>query len=407
VVRPLRILFLTPRLPGRGPRGDQLRAYQQIRLLSRRHRLTLVSFDAEAGPADRVDALAKLCDRIAVVPHPRAAMWASLARGALSSLPLQVALYRTEAMRRAVADALAREPFDVVHAQLVRMAPYLPAVGPPARVIDLVDALSVNMARRSRHDRGPAGWVARLEAARLARFERRVVQSVDRAIVCAAGDRDAIGPFPTLATVGNGVDPAEYAFERSGRDPTAIVFSGNMGYFPNVHAARWFADRVLPRIRRALPGATFHVVGARPHRTLRRLARRDPAVVVTGFVEPLPPHLRRAAIAVAPIHAGSGQALKVLEAMATGTPVVATPLAAAGIGARPDEHLLVAEDPESFAAEVVRLLRDPDLADRLAASARHFVEAQCTWEHSVAALEAVYRAVADPPRGAGETAGLP
>jgi glycosyltransferase involved in cell wall biosynthesis len=180
-----------------------------------------------------------------------------------------------------------------------------------------------------------------------------------------------------------------------------------MGYFPNVHAARWFAGRVLPRIRRALPGATFHVVGARPHRTLRRLARRDPAVVVTGFVEPLPPHLRRAAIAVAPIHAGSGQALKVLEAMATGTPVVATPLAAAGIGARPDEHLLVAEDPDSFAAQVVRLLRDPDLADRLAASARHFVEAQCTWEHSVAALEAVYRAVADPPRGAGETAGLP
>jgi glycosyltransferase involved in cell wall biosynthesis len=279
------------------------------------------------------------------------------------------------------------------------MAPYLPTAGPAARVVDLIDALSLNMARRYQYDRPPLRWLAWLEAARLLRYERRLCESVDRAVVCASPDREAIGPFARLAIVGNGVDPTEHVFERDGRDPHAIVLSGNMGYFPNVHAARWFAGQVLPRVRRAVPEVTLRIVGARPHRTVRHLAVVDPAViVVSGFVDRMHSHLRRAGIAVAPLHAGSGQALKVLEAMASGTPVVATPVAAAGVGARHDEHLLVAEGPQAFADQTVRLLRDAALADRLAASARRLVETRHTWEHSIDALEAVYRSAMEERR---------
>jgi glycosyltransferase involved in cell wall biosynthesis len=152
-------------------------------------------------------------------------------------------------------------------------------------------------------------------------------------------------------------------------------------------------------VRRAVPEVTLRIVGARPHRTVRRLAVVDPAViVVSGFVDRMHSHLRRAGIAVAPQHAGSGQALKVLEAMASGTPVVATPVAAAGVGARHDEHLLVAEGPQAFADQTVRLLRDAALADRLAASARRLVETRHTWEHSIDALEAVYRSAMEERR---------
>jgi len=396
--RPLHILFVTARFPGPGPRGDQLRAYQHLRLLGPRHRITLVSFGDHAQPPASLDAVSKLCEQVVIVPPSRVAMGRSLVRGLFSRRPVQVALHDAPAMRQAVAAALDRGPWDVVHVQLVRMAPYLPAGGRAARVVDLVDALSVNMAQRFRHDQGPARWLARLESARLSRYEREVCRAVDRALVASPADREAIGPFPSLATIHNGVDVDEFAFERTGRAPAAMILSGNMGYFPNVHAVRWFARLVLPRVRRAVPGAELRVVGARPHRALRRLAARDPAVVVAGPVERMPPHLHQAAIAVAPLHAGSGQALKVLEAMACGTPVVATPLVAAGIGARDEEHLLVAEGAEPFAGQVVRLLRDAALAERLAASARRFVEARYTWEHSAAALEMVYRSVV---RGSG------
>jgi glycosyltransferase involved in cell wall biosynthesis len=115
-------------------------------------------------------------------------------------------------------------------------------------------------------------------------------------------------------------------------------------------------------------------------------------VSVLGFVEDLRPRLQAATVAVAPMRAGAGQQLKVLEAMASGAPVVATPLAAEAIDARSGEVLLVAGTPEAFAEAVVGLLEDPGRAQGLAADARHFVESRHAWERSVALLEEQHEA---------------
>jgi glycosyltransferase involved in cell wall biosynthesis len=192
--------------------------------------------------------------------------------------------------------------------------------------------------------------------------------------------------------VPNGVDLARLPFERGGRDPATVVFTGNMGYFSNVNAACWFAERVHPLVRRRVTDARFLVIGARPTGRVRRLARADPSVRVLGFVEDLRPHFRTATVAVAPMLAGAGQQFKVIEAMASGTPVVATPVAAEALGARDGDVLLVAATPEAFAEALVGLLQDPGRADRLAVSARCFVESRYTWERSTALLEELHEA---------------
>jgi sugar transferase (PEP-CTERM/EpsH1 system associated) len=387
----LRILFLTARFPWPLLRGDQLRAYHQLRLLAPRHRLTLVCFRDATVPPEGVAAISALCERVVTVPLGRAAMGLGLSRGTLSSLPFQVSLYRHPRMRRVLGELVAGETFDLVHGQLVRVAPYVEGL-PAPRFVDLVDALSLGMRRQSLQRRGPLRWLTRLEAERLLRYERRICACVEGASVVSDVDRDAIGGAASIGVVPNGVDLGEFPFGREGRDPATVVFTGNMGYFPNVNAACWFAERVNPLVRRSVPEARFLVIGARPAARVRRLARADPSVGVPGFADDLRPHLRSATVAVAPMLAGAGQPFKVIEAMASGTPVVATPIAAEAFEAGGGEALLVAERPEVFAEAVVALLRDPGRADRLAASARRFVETRYTWERSTARLEELHEA---------------
>lgn len=328
-----------------------------------------------------------------MVPARLSQMAVAVIRRIASRLPLQVALYEDERMRQAIRETRRRERHDVAHVQLVRMAPYLDELCPLPRVVDLVDALSLNMERRARHDRGWWGWVARVEAGRLGRYERAVCDAVDRALVGSPSDAEALGWPPRLAVVTSGVDLEAFTDTRAGRDPHTVIFSGNMGYFPNVQAALWLGRSILPVVARSIPGVRLRIVGARPHRRLRALARHDPRITVVGQVETIASHLARAAVAVAPMQAGSGQQLKVVEAMASGTPVVATTLAVSGIEARHGEHLLVADDADTFATQVVRLLQDSTLAGALAIKARGLVESRYSWERSVADLEDVYRSV--------------
>jgi len=386
----VRILFLTGRFPYPPHRGDQLRAFHQLRILGRSHRVTLAAFtDRPPAPEDH-DEVARHCERVVTVPLGPATMGLNLARHGLSGLPLQAALYDAPAMARALRGLGADGAYDVAHVQLARMAPHLKDCPARARVVDLVDALSLGMERRAARDRGPGRWLARLEAGRLRGYERRVCAQAEQAVVVSPADRDALGAPPNLTVVPNGVDAARFPFGRGPRDKGRVVFTGNLGYFANADAVAWFVTRVLPLVRRSLPAVRFEVVGARPPRALRRLARGNGAVDLVGPVADVGERLRSAQAAVAPLQAGAGQSNKTLEALSSGTPVVVTPFAAAGLEARHGEHLLVAASAESFAAELVRLLGDDALAERLSVAGRALVESAYTWERSVERLEAVY-----------------
>lgn len=424
----MRILFLAARFPAPARQGFQVRAYHQIRLLAPRHRITLVAFAAQA-PSERAadlqaSELTRYCEEIATVPLARTEMLAGLARGLLGDRPLQTALYDTLAMRRTIAGLLAARRHDLVHVQLARMARHV-ETAPLPRVVDLIDALSLNMARRAERDPGPARFAAALEAKRLRRYERWLCRTFDHATVVSAVDRDAIGDFPNLSINPNGVAPnrvapndvapndvapngvelTHFPGANSGRDPNRIAFTGNLGYFPNVDAVEWFVREVLPRVRQARPQTTFVAAGTRPHRRVRALATDDGAVLVQGDVPDLGAVLAGAAVSVAPMQAGSGQPLKILEAMACGTPVVATPVAASSLAADPGRHLLIGHDAESFAGHVLRLLETPALAADLARAARGLVEECYTWERSVATLDDIYKTASgcgEPPPAAAE-----
>lgn len=394
----MRVLFATNRCPGALTRGDQLRAFQHIRHLSARHAITLLCFDADA-PADALAALKDCCERVIVAPRSRIGMSVRALAALPGGRPLQVAMHDAVPATADLPGLLAGSRFDLAHLQLVRLGGLVPRLKQLPVVIDMVDALSLNMARRAALDRGPLRFVARMDASRLARYERVLCSQVTAATVCAAADRAAIGDFANLHLVGNGVDLQRFPFAQAEVPGDGIVFVGNLGYFPNIDAATWFADAVFPRVRALQPQARLRLVGARPAPALRHLASSRDGVELLGDVPEVLPHLQRAAVAVVPLRAGSGQQLKLLEAMAAGTPVVATSQSAAGLDAIDDEHLLIANDAATMAEAVLRLLHDPALARRLALSARTLVEQRWSWERSALDLEQVWMRAA---RSAGE-----
>ncbi|MET0551452.1 MAG: glycosyltransferase [Vicinamibacteria bacterium] len=382
----MRILFVVGRAPYPPLRGDQVRSWHQIRMLARTHAVSVLVLEREDPAA--AGALAELGVRALWSPSSAAARGLGVVRHAASALPLQAALFDLDAHRRALAGALTAGA-DVAHVQLVRLAPLLPALGRVPCVVDLVDALSQNLARRAERDRGPLRGLWRQEARRLRAYEAAVIARAGHSIVVSDADREALGGGPRLSTVPNGVDGARFAFDGTPRANADVVFTGNLGYFANADAAAWFAREAFPLVRARRPAARFLVAGARPSRSVRALGRL-PGVVVLGPVEDMAAVLRAARVAVAPLRSGSGQQSKVLEAMACGTPVVASPLAVAGVAAVAGRDLLVAADADSTAELVLKSLTENDLCVRLAAAGRRLVEEAYTWERSAALLEAAY-----------------
>jgi sugar transferase (PEP-CTERM/EpsH1 system associated) len=391
----VRVLFLVTRFPAPPWRGDQVRAYHHLRLLAPRHSVTLCALVLRPPPAAVRAEIEAFGVRVEVVPLGLLGALPALARAALGDRrPFQVLLFARRRARARVRALVARGGFGVVHAQLVRAASYLP-VGVP-RVVDLVDALSANFARRARMERGPLGWIVASEAARLRRYEAELIAAGSPCLVVSERERSALGGAPALRVVPNGIDADAFPYREDGRAPARLVFGGNLGYFPNVDAVSWLVDDILPRVQVAQPDAELRLVGARPGRAVRALAGR-PRVSVAGDVPAMAPELAAGTVAVIPLRAGSGLQNKVLEAMAVGTPVVATPRAIAGLAVRPGEHLLVADDAAGLAAATLVLLADPARARALARAARALVERAYRWEDAVAGVEAAWRDAAGAP----------
>lgn len=381
----MKLLLLSSRPPWPPTRADQMTVERMLRFLAARGiAVDLVCFvEDEAEDRALRSELGPVCRQIATVRLPR---WQSYARTALSLPgrdPMQVAYYRSPEMARLVRERVARERYDLAYVHLIRMAEYVRKL-PLPKVIGLQISQALNLERMVAHVGDPARrFFYRVETAKVRPYEAAVCADFDRVFLVGARDVEEIAktaPVANAVVQPHGQDVPPLARVRAARrERGAIVMSGVMATYTNVNAATWFAREIFPRVEQEVPGASFWIVGRQPQREVQALAR-PPRVVVTGEVPDVYDWLLRAEVGVAPLRIGAGMQNKLVQAMASELPVVATSVANEGIGATPEAHLLLRDAPEAFAGAVVDLLRDGEARARLGGAARAFVEGHWTWE---------------------------
>lgn len=385
----MRILFIAPYVPSR----IRVRPFQLINELSKRHSVHVLAL-SEVGSAKArgVEELPGIVEQFQVVPH-------SKLRGLCQSLlalptpsPMCAAFCWSPAMRGQIAQTLSNNKFDVVHIEHLRAAHFAKSCPNLPVVFDSVDCLTGLFGQMYRSKKNPIGKLVMLEEAwKLRRYEPRTLAAFQRIVITSDSERDellSLNPALKVDVLPNGVDTEYFAPMGSTKAADRIVFSGKMGYHPNAQAAIWFAENVFPALRRKHPNAQFVVVGSDPPAEVAKLAER-PGITVTGYVDDIRPHIDAASVAVVPMQVAVGVQNKVLEAMAMGLPVVASPIATRALGSD-CPGVVQAGYPEHVIAEVSRLLDNPDLARGIGEQGRQQVIRNFSWGSNVGKLELVY-----------------
>ncbi len=399
----LRILFLTNRVPFPISDGQSRRTYHVLRGLSYEHEVHLLSLHARSGEnvSAAVAHLERFCGSVRLIEAPcKALSWemvGRLIRSLVSKEPYTVWRHFSAEFVRAVRDAVAQHAIDIVHCDILPMAYAIRDLGELPCTLTDHDVCYIKAKRIGEHASNllvkGMYW---FESVKLRRFEKDCFGRVSVGVAVSEVDRDMLEALTNrqdLEVVANGVDTDEFVPSPDKEQPATILWVGGLDYLPNRDAVQWFLTDVFPIVKKRVPNAKCDVVGGGGKQTLRNFASDD-SIMFHGFVESPVPYLQSATVFVVPVRSGSGTRLKMLEAMASGKAIVSTSIGAEGIKGDSGVHFLIADDPEEFAEQVVRLIRSAEERRRLGENARNLVVSVYDWRPIVAGLERRYRDLA-------------
>jgi glycosyltransferase involved in cell wall biosynthesis len=403
--RPLRVVIVDEELPYPPVSGKRIRTLGLIERLARRHRLTYVchrNADAsEVAPA--VEHFTRLGIRPVVVdraPPPRSGVrfYARLARNLLSPLPYSVTSHTSRALTDALRRIAAAEPIDLWHCEWTPLAHALAGVA-GRRLVMAHNVESVIWQRYFETEANPLKrWYIGRQWRKFARFEREALRRADLTVAVSDLDRDRFETdlgVPRVEVVDNGVDTRYFEPRGWPREPASLLFLGSLEWRPNLDGVAQLLDHVFPAVRRQIPDARLLIVGRNPPESLRVQCARQDGVELHANVADVRPFLARATLLAVPLRIGGGSRLKILEALASGTPVVSTRVGAEGLHLEPGEHLDVVEGIDEMAGAILAAIRDPERLSSQAEAGRREVLRRYDWDVLAARLERLWRRCAE------------
>lgn len=375
----MRIVYVCSRFPYPTEKGDKLRAFHQIRELSKEHEICLVALSHSHVSQEHIQAMKKFCKEVAVYRINPILLPLQLLLSWFEGMPLQVAYFFDRTIKRKIQYYIISLQPDHIICQLIRAAPYVRSL-PFAKTLDYMDVFSEGMKQRAK--RNPwLGWFYKMESDRLALFEKNVYRDFNNHTIISEQEKERLRLATTerLVVLPNGVDESFFEFTPNASPTFDLVFIGNMGYSPNIEAAEYIVQHIMPELWKKYPEFRLLIAGARPSYDVRKLAGEGGRIVVRGWVNDIRNAYRDGRIFVAPMFSGIGLQNKILEAMALGIPCITTPMVNNAIGATSGEEILLAETRDAFVDQIVRLWENSSQYQKLSEKGKAFVIEKYRW----------------------------
>jgi glycosyltransferase involved in cell wall biosynthesis len=401
----LHVVIVDEELPYPPNTGKRLRTFNLVSRLARRHRLTYICH-RNADPDEAHSAAQKfreleiepiVVDR-AVPPKSGKRFYFRLAANLVSPLPYSVAIHRSAALRQAIQAYAANHSVDLWHCEWTPYAAALQGLKNVHRLVMAHNVESLIWQRYYETERSTVKrWYIGKQWRKFERFEREAFADAEQVVAVSAEDAERIERdfgAAHVAVVDNGVDTAYFQPQPGRREANRILFLGSLEWRPNLDAVDQLLDRIFPTVHVIEATARLSIVGRNPAPALRDRVIGRMGVHLHANVADVRPFLAQSAVLAVPLRIGGGSRLKILEALASGVPVVSTRVGAEGLCLEPDRHLTVVDDIDDMAPALVRTLRNPAEALAQAERGRQRVLERYDWSLLADKLEEVWIACA-------------
>lgn len=391
----MKILMLTPYLPYPPSAGGQVRSYNLIKHLSKRHDITLACFTRETNTADQIAHMEKFCKKVLVFRRGKAWTIPNIFRTGFSLYPFLVMIYYTPEIRSQLAQEISSGHYDLIHAETFYVMPYLPKTSVPTVLVEQTIMSRVFAHQVETDSRWWLKLLLWIDVAKIAYWEKYFWKKADRLVAVSEEDAAVIRNSISrrdVSVIPNGVGEDFNDQSHNLHYNHQILYMGNYKWIQNWEAAEILATQVLPEIKKSIPDAKALIAGQFPTPKLKSLSNKDIQIIeladndTQGVVD----CYQKAGLLVAPIYGPGGTRLKTLAAMASMVPVVTTPIGAEGYGAVNGESILVGKTPKEMASKAIAVLKDKKLYAKIALNARKLVDSKFSWEPISESLESIY-----------------
>jgi len=391
--------MLTPYLPFPLLSGGQIRTYNLLKKLADKHEVTLFALIKEESERQYIPELEKYCKKVVVFKRSQQPFTLqNIIKTAISSYPFLVIRNYVKDTITAVAQELKENDYDLIHAETFYMMPHIPKTKVPTILVEqTIEYLGYESYARTTKYPFLKPFLS-LDIAKIKRWEHYYWKNCTKLIVMSDDDKSYIknilGSGEKIEVVANGVDTAWFNQKpkKLPKDLT-VLFVGTFKWLPNVEAVTFLAEKVWPHIKQKLPMAKLWIVGNAPTSQVFEYQKKDNSITVTGGIPDIRDAFNGAHILIAPVFSGKGTRYKILEAMASKTPIVATNTAVEGLGVQYEKHVLTQDTSEGIAQEAIRLLTNPELRKTLSENGWQFVKDNYDWNEISQKLDTIYRSI--------------
>jgi sugar transferase (PEP-CTERM/EpsH1 system associated) len=388
----MNVLYLCHRFPYPPKRGGKIRPFNMIRHLhDAGHQVTVCSLARSAAEAEEGAGIAPHCSAFHMGQVSEPLQFARMIVRLPLVTPSSMGYFHSPELAAKVKELLASQSWDLIFVHCSSVAPYVAHVTNVPKILDFGDMDSQKWLEYAHYKPFPLSLGYTLEGHKMLWAEKRLARRFDLCTATTRAEWETLEGYGTGVATNwfpNGVDAGFFSPSDGAYDADTISFIGRMDYYPNQECMQRFCDQVWPLLRAQRPQMKLLIVGADPSPAMKALGQR-PGVTVTGSVPDVRPYIRGSALMVAPLAIARGTQNKILEAMAMGVPVVTSRVAAGGVDAEPEAHLLVADTPAEIAAAVLRVTGDPAERRRLAQSGRERMLSHHDWARSMQRLDAI------------------